>query len=395
MATAQLKSFPAPLPRVAVFNPVIAHYRSGLVRELRRSIHAEYHFFADTQDREGRIPALDFGGSADFIHSPFSRVLKRIVWQPQAVRIAWSGTYTCCVFMGDAAWLSTWIAAALARLRGRRVLFWTHGWMRRDRGVKKYVRLAFYGLADGLLLYGEQAARIGADLGYSPQKLHVMFNSLDFDAQQALTTKISIADVTALRVRLFGDAETPVVIATARLTAVKRFDLLIEALDIVNRKFRRTNLLVVGDGPERKHLEVIAASTQVKCAFVGTCYEESRLAAYFLAANVTVSPGNVGLTCMHSLGYGVPVITHDDPSDQMPEWEAIEIGVTGDVFRKGSVVDLAQKIEKWTRTSFPLDAIRRRCRSAIETKYHPKMQAAAIDGAVRSGKSAARRRIPV
>jgi 1,2-diacylglycerol 3-alpha-glucosyltransferase len=368
--------------RVAIFNPVFPHYRTGLVRQLRQSTAARYQFFGDSRDGDSRIPAIDFGNSADFSHSPFVRILRRIAWQPQAIRAAWSGDYGCFIFLGDAAWASTWIAATIAKLRGRRVLFWTHGWLRHDNGVKKYVRLAFYGLADGLLLYGERAAHIGADLGYDPGKLHVMFNSLDFDAQQVLAASIGSADIVDLRSRLFGDPTIPIVVATARLSAVKRFDLLIDALEIVKRKYRPVNLLVVGDGPQRSHLEAQATAAAVKSVFVGACYDEPQLAAYFLAANVTVSPGNVGLTCMHSLGYGVPVITHDDPSEQMPEWEAIEIGVTGDVFRKGSAEDLASKIERWTRTTLPSNSTRERCKASIARKYHPRVQADAIETAI-------------
>jgi len=368
--------------RVALFNPIFAHYRHALIQELRRSTTVEYHFFADLRDGDSRIPTVDLGGSPDFTRSPFFRILRKMAWQPQALRTAWSGEYSSFVFMGDASWLSTWIAAAVARLRGRRVLFWTHGWPRYDRGLRKYVRLAFYNLANGLLLYGERAARIGVDLGYDPDKLHVIFNSLDFDAQQALSSTITPIEIEDLRTRLFGNAHTAVVIATARLTALKRFDLLIEALKIVNRDCRAVHLLFVGDGPERARLEALATSAGIKSVFVGACYDESQLASYFLAANVTVSPGNVGLTCMHSLGYGVPVITHDDPDDQMPEWEAIEVGVTGATFTKGSATALAETIEQWTRSPSLPDDVRDRCRLAIASKYHPMAQALAMERAL-------------
>lgn len=367
--------------KVAIFNPIFAHYRTALVRELRRSAGAEFHFYADTHDGDSAIPAFDFNGSSDFFHSPVRRIFNRLAWQSKAVATAWFSAYECLIFLGDPAWLSTWIAAALARLRGRRVLFWTHGWLRHDHGIKRSLRLAFYRLAHGLLLYGERAAQIGEQLGYDPARLHVMYNSLDFDMQQALIARITPASTAELRMRLFADSTIPVVIATARLTAVKRFDLLIDALDIVNREFRAVHLLVVGDGPERGRLAESASSHRLKVAFVGACYDETELAKYFLAANVTVSPGNVGLTCVHSLGYGVPVITHDDAADQMPEWEAIEIGVTGALFNKGSTRDLALKIEQWTRGSLPQPATRERCRESIARKYHAWRQAQIIEAA--------------
>jgi hypothetical protein len=36
-------------------------------------------------------------------------------------------------------------------------------------------------------------------------------------------------------------------------------------------------------------------------AFVGTCYDQSRLAEYFSISSVTASPGDIGLTAIHSM----------------------------------------------------------------------------------------------
>ena len=42
-----------------------------------------------------------------------------------------------------------------------------------------------------------------------------------------------------------------------------------------------------------------------------------------------VSPGNVGLTAIHSLSYGTPVLTHNNFNNQMPEVESIQPGFNG------------------------------------------------------------------
>lgn len=64
--------------------------------------------------------------------------------------------------------------------------------------------------------------------------------------------------------------------------------------------------------------------------FYGACYDEIKNAALIYNADLCVSPGNVGLTAMHSMVFGTPVITHNDFKWQMPEFEAIEPGKTGD-----------------------------------------------------------------
>ena len=42
--------------RIAFFNPIFAHYRSALLRELRASESFEYFLFGDLRDRYGNCP---------------------------------------------------------------------------------------------------------------------------------------------------------------------------------------------------------------------------------------------------------------------------------------------------------------------------------------------------
>lgn len=374
---------PGARPAVAFFNPIVAHYRMALVRELWGQGASDYVLFADTQDSISGIAAVDLSADRRFRRTPCVRFLDRLTWQSGAVREAAFGNFDTYIFLGNGQWLSTWVAAVVARMRGRRVLFWTHGWTRRDRGMKRYLRVIFYRLANGLLLYGDRARSIGMELGFSSTSLYVMYNSLDFDKQQFLLSKQAADAGAAMRAELFGDPNVPMVIAAARLTTAKRFDLLIRAIGVVSRRHRPVNLLIVGDGPERDRLHHLAFAEGVRVAMVGECYDEERLALLFSAAAVTVSPGNIGLTCMHSLGYGVPVITHDDPEEQGPEYEAVSPGHTGEFFRKGSVDALAASIERWTQSATVPAAVRDRCIATVRERYHASFQRQVMDCAVR------------
>jgi glycosyltransferase involved in cell wall biosynthesis len=365
--------------RIAFFNPIFAHYRTALLRELRASKQNEYFLFGDTHDRYSNIPSADLSGFANFRRTPYVRFLRVFAWQKGSVWASLFGRFDAFILEGDAYYLSTWVAAVFARLRRRRVLFWSHGWTRVDTGPKLLIRRWFYRLADGLLLYGDRAKTLGVACGLAADRLYVMYNSLDFDYQQECTVLLRPEELAELRRRRLGPSSVPVVIATARLTTKKRFDQLIRALGIINRGGRRVDLLVVGDGPARVELETLAASEKVHSAFVGPCYEEHELAALFACACVTVSPGEVGLTCMHSLGYGVPVITHGDPSRQMPEWEAIVPGVTGDLFDPDNVEDLARKIARWTQSAAVSKVTREACLNRVAQRYHARSQARAIE----------------
>src|SRR5262245_28040709 len=123
--------------RIAFFNPIFAHYRSALVRELRASQRFEYFLFGDTEDRYSNIPVLDLSADEHFRPTPYRRFLRVFAWQRGSVLPALSGDYDCFILEGDAYYLSTWVGAVLARLRGRRVLYWSHGWTRLDTGLKR------------------------------------------------------------------------------------------------------------------------------------------------------------------------------------------------------------------------------------------------------------------
>jgi glycosyltransferase involved in cell wall biosynthesis len=368
--------------KVLVIYPFFAHYRAPVLDELQQRGQHEYFFGGDARRSLDGIRLAEVGTERRFIQMACLHLPGGTMWQKGLISAALWGDFDCYIYLGNAAWPATWLSAAFARVRGRRVLFWTHGWIRQESGVRGWFRTAFYRLAHGLLLYGHRARGIGIAQGLAPDALYVIYNSLDCELQWRLLGALKEQDVVNERNALFQTAEVPVVLAAARLTVTKRFDLLIRAAGILVRSGRDLRLLVIGDGAARTQLEALAVTEGVKAVFIGECYDETELSRLFACANVTVSPGNVGLTCMHSLAYGVPVVTHDDPDEQMPEWEAIVPGVTGTLFRKGSLESLADAIERWTRSPVRDPSTREACIAAVRRHYHPEVQRRLIDQAV-------------
>jgi glycosyltransferase involved in cell wall biosynthesis len=96
-------------------------------------------------------------------------------------------------------------------------------------------------------------------------------------------------------------------------------------------------------------------------------------------ADLTVSPGNVGLTAVHSLSYGTPVITHNDVSNQGPEYEIIENGITGMFFERNNSESLAESICYWFQKNPDSSIKRQRCRINIDRFYNPDYQTAVFN----------------
>lgn len=369
-------------PRVAIVYHFFAHYRAAVMVELARRARGSWTLVGDTQDYESDIKAWKPPEDVPFRVASCRRIRGSIMWQKGVVGLALGNDFDALILLGNAYWPATWLAAIIARLRGKRVLFWTHGWITPPRGLKGAFRNTFYRLAHGLLLYGHLAKQYGIEAGIRPERLHVIYNSLDYDAQRAARAKVSTDDERALRRELFGSDDVAVALCSTRLIAIRRLDLLIEAVARLRAEGMPVVLLLVGDGQERANLERLAAERGVPTHFAGACYDEDRLARYTMASNVTVAPGKVGLTAMQSLAFGTPVITHDEADDQMPEWEAIIPGRNGSLFRRNDVAALADAMRPWLQQPGVTPATRAECHRATDRFYNPSMQRRAIERAV-------------
>ena len=126
-------------------------------------------------------------------------------------------------------------------------------------------------------------------------------------------------------------------------------------------------------GPMELNLKDCVQSSGLsdRCWFTGAMYEEEMIACYLKNATLCVSPGNVGLTAIHALSYGLPVVTNDNFVTQMPEYEAIEQGLSGDFFHENDTESLIAIIVKWLyRNRWNRDEIRANCYRRIDEHYN-------------------------
>lgn len=70
------------------------------------------------------------------------------------------------IILGDIKFLNAWVYAIFSRLSRKTVLFWTHGILSNEGGLKGFIRKSFYNLADGLLVYSENEEKLLRLLGY-------------------------------------------------------------------------------------------------------------------------------------------------------------------------------------------------------------------------------------
>lgn len=368
--------------RVAIVYHFFAHYRSAVMQALLDSRDMYFFLIGDTHDPDKCIK--EWTPSPDRLcETRCTRLFGGLLWQHGLFEALRTRSFDVVIFLGDARFVSTWLSALAMRISGKRVLFWTHGWTRKDTGVKRLIRNAFYRLADGLLLYGSRARSIGLSEGFDPSRLYVIFNSLNYHQQRHIREVLTKSDLIETRRTYTGGKDIPVLAFTGRVTRECRLDLLLDAMRILKSRGVSTHLILVGQGLELPSLKKTAEDNHLSVSFIGASYDEHVIGRIIASANIMISPGKIGLAAMHALAYGTPVISHDNPDEQMPEFEAITPGVTGDFFRQGDPYDLANVIEKWISRGWPNEAVRSNCIEIIERYYNPMFQAQRIEGAVK------------
>lgn len=370
------------MPNVSIIYHHFPHYRAPVMRALAQSQRHQYRFWGSHDDVSG-IAA--FRGDDTVRIEPLRFRIDGRWWKLADYWPAVSARDTdALIVLGNPNMLATWWIAIAGRLLGKRVLFWAHGWLKPENRVKRLMRNLYFRLANRVLVYGERAERLAVNAGFPSATIDVIYNSLDYPmAQRALADIVAQGrDGGIAPQSLFPHPERPLLICTARITKLCRFDLLVDAAAKLAANGMPVNILLVGEGPERPALEQQALQHGIDLHFYGACYDEAILARLLYFADLTVSPGKIGLTLIHSLTYGTPAITHDNLDEQMPEVEAILPGLTGLLFVQNDSADLARTIETWLATPRDREAVRQACRDVVAAKWNPVVQCHLIDDAV-------------
>ena len=327
-------------------------------------------YFGDS--RPGGIKSFETSLLTNFKGTLHNRkIIGPLFWQSGVLGLLKKG-YTDFITPGETYCLSTWVLLLIARLRHRRVFLWTHGAYGDEKGLKKWITKMRVKLASGVFLYGDYAKRILISYGANKEKLHTIFNSLDYDTQKQMREGIK-------PIKIYSDKfrnNNANIIFIGRLTKVKKLNMILEAMSLLKKDRIGLNVIFVGDGAEKEHLKkiVLANGLENNVWFYGVCYDEQKISELIYNADICVSPGNVGLTAMHAMVFGTPVISHNNFSKQMPEFEAIEEGITGSFFKEDDVVSLSQTIKCWLLENRNREKTRLACYKMIDDKYNPHNQ---------------------
>lgn len=269
-------------------------------------------------------------------------------WQYGSVGLFFK-PYTYYIMDGEPYCLSSWVILLLSKLTGKKTIAWTHGWYGRESFLKRVIKKVFFSMHTRLLIYSEYAIALMKKEGINPKKMFCIANSLDSDVEKDIRKHLCKTSV----YNDYFHNDYPVIIYCGRIQKGKKLEMLIDGIRLLRQEGYPVNVIFVGKDVEGVHIEEYArvAGIEQQIWMYGPCYDAKVLGELFYNAQVCVSPGNVGLTAIHALSFGCPVITHGNFPDQMPEFESIKPGITGDFFQQDDVNSLKESIKKWTSLS--------------------------------------------
>lgn len=363
-----------------VFN-FAPHYRLPIFRAMAEKLQMDLYF----GDRVlTSIKPLEHNSISRFKKILPTRYFKRFYYNRGFVRLLLSGRYRVIVLTGEIKNLSAWMALLFKSIHPNlKICLWTHGPYGAERGLAAKVGKLMYRMADHLFLYGDYARTQLLALGIPDAKISVVYNSLDYRTQVEIRKTLVVSSTYPDH---FNNSN-PNLVYVGRIQEVKQIDLLVEAVALLHSQGNPVNLVIIGDGQDRELLESLVDKLGIASSvwFMGASYDETILSQRLFDADLCVSPGNVGLTAIHALTYGCPVITHNQFDKQMPEFEAITEGITGAFFIKDDVGNLAKTIGGWLRRSSNTNfrnEVRHSCYAVIDSKYNPNAQIETFDKAL-------------
>lgn len=357
------------MDRVCLFFNDLAIYRRAIYKMIDQEYDCDWfiedidtgirEFDANELKRVKRLPVCSMGPF--YLVKGLTKLLKK--------------EYSIYFVLGSTRNLSLFAFCLIKKLfyPRKRVYFWTHGFYGKESWAELFFwKRPFFKLPNGLFPYSDYCKTLMVNKGFNPDKIFPIHNSLDYDSQLLLRKSVMPS---GFYFEHFGNSD-PVLIIIGRLNLRKRLDLLFEAVDILRNRGESYNIVLVGDGEDKNKLQQMASEMQLieRTWFYGPCYDERQNATLLVNSDMCVVPGDIGLTAIHALMFGVPAITHNCFKYQGPEFEAIKPGFTGDFYEYGSVESLANVISNWFNTHNNREKVRTDCYGEIDSNWNPYYQ---------------------
>ena len=378
--------------RVVMLQAALPAYRRAVFEQLASRPGLDYRLWYST---DGAVPNREAKGfQARFV--PTRRLPGGFLWCGAQVAACTRREADVVVLPWNTRQLLMFAAILRARLSGVRVVLWGHGYSKNEAGWRAALRRWSGRRADAVATYNAGAAASLVAAGLPKDRVFVALNALDQGPIQA-AREACLGDAAQFvafqrdqRIGAFApgaSADRPggVLLFVSRLTRENRVDRLIDAGVALRDRHPGLVVTIVGKG---EALDELKAHAQAKGAgdtvrFLGAIYEEENLAPWFCSATAFCYPENIGLSILHAMGYGLPVVTSDKRESQNPEIEALEDGANGLAYRHGDQASLESALERLLSEPGLRERMGAQARQAALDRFTVANMVDGLEGAIR------------
>ncbi len=320
------------MPKIIVVQPSVPSYRYGYFTRVAERIGKSFSVYAspgnlDVLSERDSIPAWEHPLPAIRHIGPY------VAWQSGALSIVIEKG-DLVVISGAPRCLSNIALLIKARMCGATTIWWGHYWSSTSRKWSATIRFTLMKLSDAFLFYTDQE---------KSEYLAKIKNCRQIPVF-ALNNGIETDEISSLRAPYSARCRKRDLVYIGRVIQKSNLDLLINALS--QPSCAGVTLDIIGDGDDKARLQ--ARCLELKLDQRVTWHEgsvdEVKIAAVFNRCKLFVYPGAVGLSLIHALAYGLPVIVHGDRWKHGPEFAALETGSNGLTFANGDPATLSEVI---------------------------------------------------
>jgi glycosyltransferase involved in cell wall biosynthesis len=330
--------------KVQIIQPVLPPYRVSFFESLFLIKELEVSFYSGIGPYDVSNLSDQYDTSHDFDEYFFGSLL----WQRNLDLDKGLKKGDVLVVCGNPRFISNYPLIFKAKIKGISIVWWGHGWSSGRFGFLSKVRIKIMRIADVILLYSDKEVNEYKRMGYFDHNIFSINNTIDTDK-----IKKRIGEVTKKELMIFtqenGIYQKKIILFCGRIIEKSSLNVLIKALSMKGASFDSSILVVIGKGDQEDNLKEYAnkLNVQDRIVWVGELYDEKRLSYWFMNAYCFVYPGSIGLSLLHAFSYGVPVITHGNWKNHMPEFSALRDGQNGLLFDEGSSQSLSEVLSNF------------------------------------------------
>lgn len=337
--------------RIAFITPNLPHYRITFFEKLFMSFDADWVLFHGLKSKDDGRPKYE--GVLNIENKTFtSKAVKLgpygIVFNKglfQQVRQFDPDVIICVGIPGE---ITNRIIMKWASTKGIKIILWICGWESGEvkgvyQTVKNYLVKRFFQFADYHIAYGTWAKDYISRITGRSDNISIAYNGIEIDHLYDDYKKNE--DKGQLLRQEAGLTESDILfIYVGAINASKKVNLLIEAFEQLSKSVNNVKLWIVGDGPEKDNLEILANASSVtkEISFKGRII--NGVDKYFSAADCFVLPGAGGLAINEAMFWKTPcIVSFADGTEK----DLVDTN-TGFFFKRNCAASLAEKMLDFT-----------------------------------------------